>query len=67
MKVYYNQKRENFLSLFRGLILFVALLLVKFDIVPPTDVRVFNIFLIISSIYILFTTIFPVHKYPFFY
>jgi len=67
MKVYYNQKRENLLSLFRGLILFVALLLVKFDIVPPTDVRIFNIFLVIASIYILFTTIFPVHKYSLFY
>ncbi len=67
MKVYYNVRKEKLLSLLRALILFIALLLVKFDIIPPIDQYIFNIFLIASSIYILFTTIFPIYKYPFFY
>lgn len=66
MKVYYNVKKEKLLSLFRALILFTALLLVKFDIVPPINTQIFNIFLVSSSIYILFTTVFPIYRYSFF-
>ncbi|MGC8813482.1 ATP-binding protein [Dictyoglomus sp.] len=67
MKTYYNEKKEKFLSLFRGLLLFTALLLVKFDIIPPISQSIFNIFLIISSVYILITTVFPIYKYSLFY
>lgn len=67
VKTYYNETKERLLSLFRALLLFIALLLVKFDIIPPINQSIFNIFLVFSSIYILITTIFPVYKYPIFY
>ncbi|HPU42805.1 MAG: ATP-binding protein [Dictyoglomaceae bacterium] len=63
MRVYRDLRREKFLSLFRALILFTVLILVKLGVVPPTNMSIFNIFLIVSFFYILFTTVFPIYKY----
>jgi len=62
-----NIKKEKVISLIRGIFFLVALILIKLDIIPTSYPHIFNILLIVFSIYTLFTTFFPVYTYPFFY
>lgn len=62
-----NLRREKVISLIRAIFILTALVLIKLDIIPTYDSHLFDILLIIYSVYILFTTFFPIYSYPFIY
>ncbi len=62
-----NIKKEKIISLLRAIFLMTSLILIKFDFIPTFYPKLFDILLIIYSIYVLFTTFFPIYSYSFVY
>lgn len=62
-----NVKKEKIISFIRAIFLLTSLILIKLDFIPTFNPNLFDILLIIYSIYVLFTTFFPVYTYSFVY
>ncbi|MCS7201958.1 MAG: ATP-binding protein [Dictyoglomus sp.] len=62
-----NIKKEKIISFIRAIFLLTSLILIKLDFIPTFNPNLFDILLIVYSIYILFTTFFPIYSYGFVY